>query len=283
LQRPPGTLVASRVTKSHGADVVLADVSLVVRPRAWIGLVGPNGIGKATLLRVLAGLEQPDLGRVERIPRALAGGYLPQEADVEDGETLLGYLAPRSGVLEAEQAMDALAARLGCEPELAERYAAALDRFLALGGADLTPHARAVCTALGLPAERLEEPASALSGTGRVGLARRDPAFALRGGGRRRGRGENDAGEVRARRGARAQAHDVPLARRGDAALASFMALGVNVLVLDEPTNHSDLAAIEELESAFESFGGTAVVVSHDRRFLDRLAATRTFRLGPRP
>jgi ATPase subunit of ABC transporter with duplicated ATPase domains len=54
------------------------------------------------------------------------------------------------------------------------------------------------------------------------------------------------------------------------------MALGVNVLVLDEPTNHSDLAAIEELESAFESFGGTAVVVSHDRRLLDRLAATRS-------
>ena len=70
---------------------------------------------------------------------------------------------------------------------------------------------------------------------------------------------------------------------RTRAAFASFVALGVNVLVLDEPTNHLDLAAIEELESALESFGGTAVVVSHDRRFLDRFAATRTLRLGPRP
>ncbi|MGH3102568.1 MAG: ABC-F family ATP-binding cassette domain-containing protein [Gaiellaceae bacterium] len=63
-------------------------------------------------------------------------------------------------------------------------------------------------------------------------------------------------------------------------ALASFMAGGVNLLVLDEPTNHLDLEAIEQLESALEGFDGTAVVVSHDRRFLDRLAATRTLELG---
>jgi ATPase subunit of ABC transporter with duplicated ATPase domains len=66
---------------------------------------------------------------------------------------------------------------------------------------------------------------------------------------------------------------------RTRAALASFMARGVNLLVLDEPTNHLDLEAIEQLESALESYDGTVVAVSHDRRFLSRFAPTRALGL----
>jgi ATPase subunit of ABC transporter with duplicated ATPase domains len=66
---------------------------------------------------------------------------------------------------------------------------------------------------------------------------------------------------------------------RTRAALASFMARGVTCLVLDEPTNHLDLPAIEELEAALAGFEGTIVCVSHDRRFLERLAPTRTLEL----
>ena len=62
---------------------------------------------------------------------------------------------------------------------------------------------------------------------------------------------------------------------RTRAHLAELQAHGVNLLVLDEPTNHLDLEAIEELESALAAYEGTAVVVSHDRRFLDRVAPTR--------
>jgi ATPase subunit of ABC transporter with duplicated ATPase domains len=77
-----GTLAASNVTKSYGADVVLDGASVVVPPGARIGIVGPNGSGKTTLLRVLAGLEAPDSGLIERRPASLTVGYLPQEARI---------------------------------------------------------------------------------------------------------------------------------------------------------------------------------------------------------
>jgi ATPase subunit of ABC transporter with duplicated ATPase domains len=66
---------------------------------------------------------------------------------------------------------------------------------------------------------------------------------------------------------------------RTRAALAVFTARGVNVLVLDEPTNHLDVPAIDQLEEALAGYDGTAVVVSHDRRFLERFGATRTLEL----
>ena len=66
---------------------------------------------------------------------------------------------------------------------------------------------------------------------------------------------------------------------RTRAGLALLAARGVNTLLLDEPTNHLDLAAIEELERALESFDGTVVLVTHDRRFLERFRATRALEL----
>jgi ATPase subunit of ABC transporter with duplicated ATPase domains len=86
MRKPAGTLAALNITKSYGADVVLAGVSLTVAPGARIGVVGPNGSGKTTLLRLLAGLDAPDEGRVERRPPSLSVGYLPQEARAPVGE-----------------------------------------------------------------------------------------------------------------------------------------------------------------------------------------------------
>jgi ATPase subunit of ABC transporter with duplicated ATPase domains len=66
---------------------------------------------------------------------------------------------------------------------------------------------------------------------------------------------------------------------RTRAELAVFQALGVNFLVLDEPTNHLDLPAIGQLESALEGFGGTLVLVSHDRALLEAVRTTRAIEL----
>jgi ATPase subunit of ABC transporter with duplicated ATPase domains len=62
--------------------------------------------------------------------------------------------------------------------------------------------------------------------------------------------------------------------------LAQYSAQGVNCLVLDEPTNHLDLPAIEQLEQALDTFGGTLLVVTHDRRLLESVALDRTIELG---
>jgi ATPase subunit of ABC transporter with duplicated ATPase domains len=141
MSRSSGSLVAAGVSKSYGAEVVLADVHLVVPSVARIGLVGPNGAGKSTLLRLLAGLEEPDRGAVRRSPPGLAVGHLPQERDARSTETVHAYLARRTAVGTAAERMDALAARLDAEPGLAAEHAAALDAFLARGGADLETRA----------------------------------------------------------------------------------------------------------------------------------------------
>ena len=163
MQRPRGTLAAANITKHHAAQLVLSEVTLVVPPGSRIGLVGPNGAGKSTLLRILAGLEEPDAGTVRRLPPDLTVGYLPQESDADAAESLGAYLGRRTGVARAAAEMDELARRLEREPKLAERHAAALDRFLALGGEDLDARAGTVCAELGLDAP-LDAPLGALSG-----------------------------------------------------------------------------------------------------------------------
>jgi ATPase subunit of ABC transporter with duplicated ATPase domains len=163
LSSHSGTLVAANITKQHGAQVVLADVTIVVPPRARIGLVGPNGVGKSTLLAILAGLEAPDRGTVRRSPPELAVGYLPQERNAVMSETIRESLARRTGVAGASAWLDELTAKLEHDHGLIPAHADALERLLALGGADLDARAAAVCADVGLRVP-LDTPLGSLSG-----------------------------------------------------------------------------------------------------------------------
>jgi ATPase subunit of ABC transporter with duplicated ATPase domains len=156
---------------------VLDSVDLIVASTDTIGLVGPNGVGKSTLLHVLAGLVQPDRGRVERTPPTATVGYLPQLRPGDPDESIRDHLHRRTGVAaatdELHAAADALAASGESAPLATARYDVALQRWLALGAADLDARVAEVCDGLGLAAGLLDQPTTTLSGgeAARVGLA----------------------------------------------------------------------------------------------------------------
>src|SRR5262245_7020143 len=121
MQHFGGTLAANDISIHLGADAILERVSLAVTPGSRIGVVGPNGRGKTTLLRALAGLEEVDVGFVKRNPPSLRVGYLPQERDLRSDETLLGYLGRRTQeerTVEFEARAGAVLRRVDLEPQL---------------------------------------------------------------------------------------------------------------------------------------------------------------------
>jgi ATPase subunit of ABC transporter with duplicated ATPase domains len=155
------TVVASSVTVVRGPSLVLSDVSLTVAPGSRVGVVGPNGVGKSTLLATLAGALVPDSGSVARAPHTASVGLLPQEPDRLPGETLMGLLARRTGVAAAQRELDAATQRL-TEGDGAH-YSEALEHWLDLGGADLEARAEQVAADLGL-AVNLHAETARLSG-----------------------------------------------------------------------------------------------------------------------
>jgi ATPase subunit of ABC transporter with duplicated ATPase domains len=157
-------LTAKDVSLARGGRPILERVSLSVVPGTRLGVVGPNGIGKTTLLRVLAGTESADSGVVERSPATLTVGHLAQELDAGTDEDLLGYLARRTGVAAAGAELDRLTAALGGDPSLLDAYSEALEVYLALGGDDFDARAATVCAEVGLPASRLPLAVTDLSG-----------------------------------------------------------------------------------------------------------------------
>ncbi|MGI8710732.1 MAG: ABC-F family ATP-binding cassette domain-containing protein [Acidimicrobiales bacterium] len=157
-------LSAVDVHRELGGQVVLGGVSVAVGPGSRVGLVGPNGVGKSTLLRILANLDQPDEGRVERSPAALTVGYLPQEAGPRPAETLRDYLGRRTGVADAEAELERRTEEISARPGSIEAHADALERFLAVGGDDLDARLGSVLDEVGLAADRLDVAVADLSG-----------------------------------------------------------------------------------------------------------------------
>ena len=166
-------LAARGLEAAHGDRVLFAGLDLVVGPGDVIGLVGVNGAGKSTLLRVLAGLRAGQAGTVTVSPPGASIGYLPQEPDRRPQETVRQFLARRTGVAAAHDAMQAAARALAAGTQGAdEDYSRWLERWLALGGADLDERADAAAAGLGLAVD-LDHVMTALSGgqTARAGLA----------------------------------------------------------------------------------------------------------------
>jgi len=219
----------SNICKRYGDVTVLENVSLIVNPGDQLGLIGPNGCGKTTLLRIIAGQEPPDRGSVQLDPPGLRLGYLEQGQRHAEEDTLADFL--RAG----EKALDAAAGRVAQlaqalaaaddagQPPLVEAYGEALAELEALAATQTPRHeAEAILAGLGLGDLPLDTPVANLSGgqKTRMGLAR-------------------------------------------------LLQHRPQLLLLDEPTNHLDIEALEWLEAWLGDYDGAALIVSHDRTFLD--------------
>ena len=168
-----GVIQVEVVSKAYGDRVLFRDVTWQLSGRERIGLVGPNGVGKTTLCRILVGLDPPDAGRVSRA-RETTVGYLPQEAAGEARGSVLGEaLSGFPEVWELERQLEALAVRLHESPDdaLTARYGDLQHRFEALGGYRLETEARVILSGLGFREADFARPLVEFSGGWRMRAA----------------------------------------------------------------------------------------------------------------
>ena len=238
------TLVAQGIAGGHAHRTLFEGLDLTVAPGDVVGVVGVNGAGKSTLLRILAGDLPPQEGELHLAPAGAFVGWLPQEHERVEGETVAEYIARRTGCARATEEMDAAAAALGepappGAPDLNDVYAAALERWLASGAADLEDRLPAVLAELGLDTTKSDA-------SGEVSAS--SLMTSLSGG---------------------------QAARVG---LAALLLSRFDIALLDEPTNDLDLDGLERLERFVQGLRGGVVLVSHDREFLSR-CVTRVLEL----
>ncbi len=215
-------LTVSHLTKSYDFQSIFENISFSLNPAERVGLVGANGCGKTTLLRILAGVETAGCrARSSRDPD-LRLGYLPQGFEPEPGATLGEIIGARAGdaaVLEAE--LTATAEALACQPDDPGLQATYDDLLRRIQAAE-TGRVATILAGLGLAAVDPALPARLLSGGQQTRLS-----------------------------------------------LALVLLDDPQLLLLDEPTNHLDIAMLEWLEGWLNACPCAALIVSHDRTFLD--------------
>ena len=232
--RSMSLITAANLAKSYGPDDIFSGVSFAIPKGARLAIVGPNGIGKTTLLRILYGEETASEGKVNRA-KALRMGYLPQEAAsdtaFESDASLWAVCLDSFADLRQMETEQARLETLMSDPLQAEtalaRYGPLQAEFEQCGGYTYLTRIRQVLTGLGFTPEEFDYPLCHLSG-----------------------------------------------GQRTRALLARLLLVDPDVLILDEPTNHLDIAAVEWLEDYLTRWEGAALIVSHDRYFLDRVATT---------
>ncbi|MGD0748475.1 MAG: ABC-F family ATP-binding cassette domain-containing protein [Acidimicrobiales bacterium] len=171
---PLATLVAHDLRHERGGHTVLDGVSLTVGPATCLGVVGPNGVGKSTLLQILAGLLEPAGGDVRVDPPTATVGYLSQEHARSSTETVRAALYQRTGAGAAETGLSAAAAALAAgEAHADEQFAAALDRYESVSAGDFEARLMTTLGQVGLRAPLADQPVARLSGgqEARVALA----------------------------------------------------------------------------------------------------------------
>ncbi|HZM25012.1 MAG TPA: ABC-F family ATP-binding cassette domain-containing protein [Anaerolineales bacterium] len=226
-------LTAHHIHKTYGIQPILQDISFSISNGERTGLIGPNGCGKTTLMRILAGLVQPDSGTIVSTRPNLRIGYLAQGIEFEHDVTLQTALSlnPVSQA-ELESELVSLASDLSSNPNdshLQTKYDSTLHQ-LTLTNNQLPT----LLAPLGLADIPIDTPISHLSGGQKTRLM-----------------------------------------------LVRVLLEEPHLLLLDEPTNHLDIEMLEWLEDRLNRFQGAALIVSHDRAFLDN-TVTSILELDPK-
>ncbi|MBE6287200.1 MAG: ABC-F family ATP-binding cassette domain-containing protein [Mediterranea massiliensis] len=222
------------------ATPLFEEVSYVINKKERIALVGKNGAGKSTMLKILAGLQTPMKG-VVAIPKECTIGYLPQVMTLSDERTVieeaeLAYEHIFEMQAELERLNVQLSERVDYESEeyqkLIERFTHENERFLMMGGTNYRAELERTLQGLGFSRADFNRPTSEFSGGWRMRIE-----------------------------------------------LAKLLLRRPDVLLLDEPTNHLDIESIQWLENFLATRANAVVLVSHDRAFLNNVT-TRTIEIS---
>lgn len=231
-------LSCSQLKKYYGAQLVLENISFELQEGERTAIIGKNGCGKTTILKLLTGVEKPDEGCVSIRKNAVIG-YLEQIPDYQDVMTVRQVcIQAFSELLKLQEQMQALEKQMeqaasssfadqeDLVNELLRSYTILQGKYEAGGGYEMEERFSRICSGLKLSEEFLESKFASLSG------------------------GEKTL-----------------------ASLAKVLLQNPDILVLDEPTNHLDMAMLQWLEEYLRTYQGAVLMVSHDRYFLDALAS----------
>ncbi|MDD4418080.1 MAG: ABC-F family ATP-binding cassette domain-containing protein, partial [Bacteroides graminisolvens] len=222
------------------ATPLFEDVTYVINKKDRIALVGKNGAGKSTMLKILAGLQQPTSG-VVALPKGTTIGYLPQVMVLADKNTVMQEAEKAFEHIfdmqkELERMNQELAERTDYESEdyhkLIDRFTHENERFLMMGGTNFHAEIERTLVGLGFKREDFDRPTSEFSGGWRMRIE-----------------------------------------------LAKLLLRQPDVLLLDEPTNHLDIESIQWLETFLSTRANAVVLVSHDRAFINNVT-TRTIEIS---
>ncbi len=225
---------------SFGGWTLFDQISFLINPKDRVGLVGRNGAGKTTILKLIAGLENPTSGAVTRNAECTIG-YLPQQMVVHDTTTLIEETAKAFDVVlaleaEIERLTAEIATRTDYESEgyekLLHHLNEATDRYHILGGDTRDADIEKTLLGLGFRRDEFSKPTSTFSGGWRMRIE-----------------------------------------------LAKLLLRRPSIFLLDEPTNHLDIESIQWLEEYLKNYNGAVLLISHDRAFLDNVT-NRTIELS---
>ena len=220
------------LTVEFGVKPLFKDVSFVINERDRIALVGKNGAGKSTMLKILCGMQKPTSGVVS-VPNDTTIGYLPQVMKFSDDTTVKEEtrkaFADKTKIEERLKKMEQeMAERTDYESEgyaeLVERFTTEHERYMMMGGENYEAEIERTLTGLGFSRDDFERPTREFSGGWRMRIE-----------------------------------------------LAKILLRRPDVLLLDEPTNHLDIESIQWLEQFLSQSAKAVVLVSHDRAFVNNV------------